>query len=139
MKKVVLLALTSLISLSSSAEVVFKCYQPFSVYDPSFQQGEELYLDVEIDQNGVNLDFGRAYGPSLKPVAGMTTDMFGFDEGTNTFGARWGERYLSMVYLGNYNWGAFVKIDSNEYELPEEVELMCREALDVLEFASKLN
>ncbi len=139
MKKAVTLVLASLISLSSSAEVVFKCHQPFSVYDPSFQQGEELYLDVEIDQMGVDLDFGRAYGPSFKPVSEVATDQFGFDAGTNTFGARWGKRYLSMVYLGNLSWGAYVKLGSNEYDLPEEVELQCREAVDVLDFASSLN
>ncbi len=139
MKKAMLLALTSLITFSSSAEVVFKCHQPFSVFDPDFQQGQELYLDIVIEKEGVDLDFGREYGPSLKPVAISATDQFSFGEDSNTFGARWGDRYLSMVYLGNYNWGAFVKVGENEYDLPREVELLCKEVVDVLDFFSSLN
>ncbi len=139
MQKFITAVLFSTVMASVSAEVIFKCHQPFNVFDPSFQQGEELYMDISVEGTEVKLDFSRAFGASFYPINSKDTSFFGFGDGANSFSARWGEQYLSMVYMGNLNWGAFVKIGENSYDLSSEVELLCRESVDILELASSLN
>ena len=45
--KLVFASLFLVLSISSKAMTIYKCHQPFNVNDPNFQQGDELYLDLE--------------------------------------------------------------------------------------------
>ena len=138
MNKFLMGVLLCTLCTSASAEVLFKCHQPFSVFDSSFEQGQELYLDIEVEGDNVILDFGRSFGPSLFPMDPEKTKNFFFGEGANSFTTHWDKQYLSMVFLGG-QWGAYVQIGENELGLPKEVEFLCREAVDVLEFVTNLN
>lgn len=140
MKKLCLMTMLGSLSLCCNAEVIFKCHQPFSIFDPSFEQGSELYLDVSVDQNKeASLIFGRSSGANILPVDPGNTDHLAFSGDTTSFYAAWGHSSLSMVYTGNLTWGAFVKLGENDLGLPKEVEMQCRENVDILDFATGLN
>jgi hypothetical protein len=136
--KLILMSLMTILSIATSAEVAYKCHQPFSLFDPEFEQGSELYLDIVIEKNGVELVFGRSFGEDLIPASIEETVKFNFGGDTSTFSAYWGKETLSMVYLGNLNWGAHIEMGENQLDLPMSVEMMCKESIDILEFANRL-
>ena len=139
MNKFLLLTIVGLLSMPSFAQTIFKCHKPFSVFDPSFEQGQELYLDISIKNSAVTVEFSQGFGPELNPFNKSEMDRFFFSEDMTHFVSHWGENYLSMVYLGNLSWGAYVNVGDNDLGLPEEVEMQCRENVDIAEFANGLN
>lgn len=142
MSKILFSILLLSLSTVTQAEVVFKCYKSMSVMDPAFEQGTELYVDISIEAQRVDLDFGRAYGPSYIPTQEIQPARFGFSDDTSYFSARWENgSYISMVYLGG-QWGLVTSLSEEfraELDLPKEEEFYCRENVDVLEFTSRSN
>jgi hypothetical protein len=127
MKKTIitlLILINSSIWAAAQANTLFSCYVPINPYDSSFSQGDELFLDIEIDENEtIELAISAMGGPTFtlptlrKSEANATS---------STFSGSFENGYLSMVYLGGKRWGAFVSQKSFD-ELDSELEFMCRE------------
>lgn len=138
--KLVFASLFLVLSISSKAMTIYKCHQPFNVNDPNFQQGDELYLDIALEglgeKTGLRMDFGRSFGPTMVAMKSEETDRFSFGADVSTFTAFWKNKYLSMVYIGNFTWGAYIKVGENEFDLPREIEMICKEEVDILDLSS---
>lgn len=118
------MSIVGLLSTPSFAQTIFKCHKPFSVFDPSFEQGQELYLDVSIENNAVKVEFSQGFGPELNPFEKSETDQFFFSQDSGHFVP---------------HWRAYENIGDNDLGLPDELELKCRENVDIIKFANGLN
>lgn len=106
----------------------FSCKSSYSMFNRSFEQGDELFVDIYINENG-NIDvkaaqlYGNEYNVILDKSFRIGESRTAFST-SNTDGA-----YLSMVFLGKDNWGLYLKskAGSGSHFLPDEVELMCKQ------------
>lgn len=105
---------------------MFNCHVPINPYDPNFQQGDEKFLKVFFHKsvNLISLQASDMTGvlPELKESLKWS---YNINEDLSNLSARITNGYLSMVYLGNSYWGAFLK----NQEI--EDEFLCREILNL--------
>lgn len=103
---------------------LFGCHKPINPYDPNFEQGQERFLDVYIEggNQSLSLDYYDMAGSiELVPQENRPSYLIGAD--FTTFTSQWQDGLLSMVFLGNGYWGAFLKQGLFEQEL------LCRELI----------
>jgi len=134
MKKYLLLfSLLALLPQAATAVTIFKCQLPVSNFDPTFQQGQELYLDVLWENQAPRVLLYRSFGPKVEVKKNLPMLSFGFANAYSSFQVTWLGRksYLSMVYLGGETWGAYLKYENPVQGLPKESELICTEKINV--------
>jgi hypothetical protein len=107
-------------------QLLFNCHLPINPYDPNFQQGDEKFLKIFYypKEKLISFDLSDMSG-NLSDISKKQRWPFLLDEGLSTLSSRFPKGYLSMVYLGNANWGAFLK------NCDQEDEFLCREILNV--------
>jgi len=112
---------------------VFRCQLPISPLGGDFQQGQELYLDVSYQQGEPIVELYRLSGPKLIVHQDQEIKRYGFSPDYSSFLTTWkdSKSYLSMVYLGEKNWGAYLKLDPTQSDFPSESEFMCKELQDI--------
>jgi len=117
-----------LFTLTSSAEKIFSCYKPINPYDPTFSQGQEMFMDILVeDSEQTVISLSRMAG---REVQFKKSSPLRISDDFSTISLRIEGGYLSMVYLGGTSWGAFLK-QTSEADFPIENEFMCRELLDI--------
>lgn len=123
-------------STSAFAETkLFSCAPPFSLFDQSFQQGDEVFVDVYINGlNQVKIVYATSVGPAVTLYDYADTTAFYLDLKQSSSFSEWkNETYISAVYLGS-KWGAVLKWtkaitkSSFQFAAGQEQELMCTEA-----------
>ena len=122
-----------IISQGTLGSTIFKCQLPITPFDPDFQQGQELYLDVLWQEQSPKVLLYRSFGPKVEVNKEVAIRRFGFTNSHSSFLVSWEgrESYLSMVYLGGETWGAYLKYENPLQGLPVQSEFMCKEATDV--------
>lgn len=126
MKLLLMTIFLTFLSLNVAAVKLFDCEKPVGPFSSDFQQGDELFLDVLLNDEGMGeLKIFRLYGKELiLPLVDKEGIRANLDGGTFTM--RWQNGYLSMVYLGGKTWGGFVS--QKTYDLiPKENEFLCQE------------
>jgi len=124
--------------IASETDIVFKCHLPQSVFDPNFEQGTELYMDItfNVESKEPQITLYGNEGPIIRPFEENTSSAFGFSSDFSSFGSRWNNSYLSMVYLGGKSWGAYLRIETLPQERPNslthESEMQCTERIDIM-------
>lgn len=111
-------------------QILFDCQTPFNPNDPNFQQGSEVFLSIEVEENKeLILKTSTFETTEVTRFNGQTSPFF-LGTGSSSLGARFDTGYLSMVYLGRAGnkdkWGAFVK--DGDFEK----EFFCFEKMDLL-------
>jgi hypothetical protein len=113
-----------------SSVKTFTCKSSYNVFDTVFQQGEELFIDVYINENengNIDVKASQMYGPEYQ----VHSDKKFFIGATRTTVATSSRdsSYLSMVFLGADNWGLFLKTIKGQGPdfLPAEIEVMCKQ------------
>ncbi len=115
---------------SFASEKLFSCYRPINPYDPSFGQGQEMFLDIySTNEIGTRLEMARMEGEKLIIKTGKVLN---YNEEQSTVSVRFERGLLSMVYMGGIYWGAFLNNDQDP-SFPQENEFMCRELVDITE------
>ncbi|GAB4011518.1 MAG: hypothetical protein Fur0010_06120 [Bdellovibrio sp.] len=125
------------ISFQSFAAVkVFHCHRPMNIFDPNFQQGSELYLDITYEGSTVSdLAVYGAAGSDVSLISNRSTLRSQFSADFSHHLVRWDQNYLSMVGIGPLTWGAYLELNELPELAPESLgltnELLCKELIDV--------
>ena len=122
-------------SETSGALRVFDCEKRFSLHDTRFQQGSEFQIFIHLQPDG-NLRMDMVQGLTQTSPLFLDSEMqsknFSSEQSLgviNYEGDRW-KTYVSMVYLGNAEWGMVIPIPENFPRLSiegNELELYCNE------------
>lgn len=107
----------------ANSSKLFRCYKPINPYDLSFEQGQERFLNVYIDNlEKVSFEhFDMSGDLTLLPQGLKVMPTIGKD--FTTFSAKWERGFLSMVFLGGDNWGAHLNHQG------QQEEFMCQELI----------
>ena len=118
-----------ILSNSIYATALFKCELPISLFNSGFEQGQELFMDVLLEDNEPEVMLFSGSGPKAHVNKNLAVEYVGFSADRSTFVISWGAEgsYLSMVYLGNKTWGAYLRYENPENSFPKESELICKE------------
>ncbi len=120
---------------TSSAQKIFSCRSVHSAFDPTYEQGAEIFMDLYYDANTqqASMMVKPAEHPDFILLKPQTSTRALVDlAGSSAFMA-WQEAgwkaTVSLVYLGG-PWGLVARIPkevATPAELPGEIELMCTE------------
>ena len=106
----------------------FSCQSSYSMFDPSFQQGDELFVDVYINNDGnVDVRVSQMFGPEYTVLSNKP---FSIGESRTNISTKISNgSYLSMVFLGSDNWGLYLKTKEGQKPdfLSTDIEVMCKQ------------
>ncbi len=131
--KTILIYILAYITISQvRAEVApvktFTCKSSYNMFNASFQQGDELFVDVYINESGkIDVKASQMYGPSFDVL--INKEFYVGESRTTVSTTSIDGSYMSMVFLGSDNWGFYLKsVESDRPAfLPVDIELMCRQ------------
>ncbi len=134
--KIISFLILALVSSVASAETkLFSCKPPFSMFDSTFQQGSEVYVDIYVNaKNQSKIVYATSVGPAETLYDYSASSHFHIDLKQSTSVSEWNnETYLSAVYMGS-QWGAVLKFQnamvkgSFTFVAGQEQDLFCQEA-----------
>lgn len=139
MKKILnTLAVISILTATTTAQAdtkLFSCKPLISIFDPTYQQGDDIYVDIYINaKNQTKLQYATSIGPAITLFDYNDLTHFHLDLKQSTSLSEWkNETYISMVYIGE-KWGAVLKFpkaltkDHLTFTAGEEKDLLCTES-----------
>jgi hypothetical protein len=120
---------SSLANKTSSFAKTFECKTQFHIFSQDYQQGDDLYVDIYLSENGkIKVKIAESFGPDyeLFQTEGNDYSM----EINDTFLVSKNESsFISMAFLGDNNWAAHINIhtlDRAEF-VPNELEIHCKQ------------
>jgi len=138
-----LLLLSSLCSAPllswASSETLFRCKSEVPFFDPNFEQGDEIYLDVTYDlqKKWVAVKHLPSLGKPNLLFLGEDMSVFLPQLEESSFFVRWNRgsksAYMNLVYLGQQRWGMAIKASfplaqlHPELRVGSEIEILCKE------------
>lgn len=125
----------ALTTTSNAGTKLFSCKPLVSIFDPTYQQGDDIYVDIYINaKNQTQLQYATSIGPTVTLFDYDDLTHFHLDLEQSTSLSEWkNETYISMVYIGE-KWGAVLKFpkaltkDHLTFTAGEEKDLLCTES-----------
>lgn len=114
---------------TSHAAPLFKCTTLNNIFDSDFVQGEELFLDIDLTEGKYQLSLYGFEGPVINLNSKSEMKKSGFFNDDTLFYLAWNEEYISAVYLGDNNWGAYLKYKREN--VSSEAEFMCESQFEL--------
>ena len=131
MKRLLILYIIAYITIAQARATeglvkTFSCKSVHNMFDIHYQQGDDHFVDIYINENGNFYIVDTGFNGKPKVLFNDTpydlkierTFITAMEDGLN--------QYVSMAFLGNNNWGLFIK-NSQVSTFPSEAELRCKQ------------